>query len=102
MQIFSGCINSFEHSGSPSGNVRLRYLLPPEQIELFVQDDGKGFRPSKEDDDAKRHRGWGLKLISELVDDVDITTGEHGTTVRMGKNLRAGHGEGTITAKNEG
>jgi serine/threonine-protein kinase RsbW len=102
MAIIEACINAFEHSGSPTGKVRLRYILSPEQIELFVQDDGKGFRPSKGDDDAKRHRGWGLKLISELVDDVDITTGEHGTTVRMVKHLRSGHGEGSTTSNDEG
>ena len=102
MAIIEACINAFEHSGSQTGKVRLRYILSPEQIELFVQDDGKGFRPSKGDDDAKRHRGWGLKLISELVDDVDITTGEHGTTVRMVKRLRSGHGEGSTTSNDEG
>ena len=102
MAIIEACINAFEHSGSTTGKVRLRYVLSPERIELFVQDDGKGFRPSKGDDESKRGRGWGLKLISELVDDVDIITGENGTTVRMVKNLRSGDGEGTITSKDEG
>ena len=102
MAIIEACINAFEHSGSTTGKVRLRYVLSPERIELFVQDDGKGFRPSKEDDESKRGRGGGLKLISELVDDVDIVTGEHGTTVRMVKHLRSGNGEGTITSKDEG
>jgi serine/threonine-protein kinase RsbW len=102
MAIIEACINAFEHSGSPTGKVRLRYILSPERIELFVQDDGKGFRPSERDDESKRGRGWGLKLISELVDDVDIITGEHGTTVRMVKNLRSGDGKGTITSQDEG
>jgi serine/threonine-protein kinase RsbW len=101
MAIIEACINAFEHSGSATGKVRLRYVLSPERIELFVQDDGKGFRPSKGDDESKRSRGWGLKLISELVDDVEIITGERGTTVRMVKNLRSGNGEGTITSKGE-
>ncbi|MGB3097209.1 MAG: ATP-binding protein [Candidatus Deferrimicrobiaceae bacterium] len=102
MAIIEACINAFEHSGSEAGKVRLRYILSPERIELFVQDEGKGFRPSSAGDESKRNRGWGLKLISELVDDVDITTGEQGTTVRMVKNLRHGTGEGSTTPDDEG
>ncbi len=102
MAIIEACINAFEHSGSVSGKVRLRYVLSPERIELFVQDEGKGFRPSKAEGDAKRNRGWGLKLISELVDEVDIVTGELGTTVRMVKNLRPGNGRERTTTNGEG
>jgi serine/threonine-protein kinase RsbW len=102
MAIIEACINAFEHSGSEAGKVRLRYILSPERIELFVQDEGKGFRPSSAGDESKRNRGWGLKLISELVDDVDITTGEQGTTVRMVKNLRHGTGEGSTKPDDEG
>jgi len=42
MAIIEACINAFEHSASESGKVRLRYLLSPDRIDLFVQDDGKG------------------------------------------------------------
>jgi serine/threonine-protein kinase RsbW len=102
MAIIEACINAFEHSGSETGKVRLRYILSPERIELFVQDEGKGFRPSATGDESKRNRGWGLKLIRELVDDVDIATGEQGTTVRMVKNLRHGTGEGLTTPDEKG
>ena len=94
MAIIEACINAFEHGGSENGKVRLRYVLSPDRIELIVRDEGKGFRPAGEEPDSKRNRGWGLKLIGELVDDVEIVTGEHGTTVRMVKNLRPGNGEG--------
>jgi serine/threonine-protein kinase RsbW len=94
MAIIEACINAFEHSASESGKVRLRYLLSPEKIELFVQDDGKGFRAGKTSEESKRNRGWGLKLIRELVDDVEIVTGQEGTVVRMVKYLGgAGSGE---------
>ena len=84
MALIEACINAFEHSGAASGKVRLRYVLSPDKIELFVQDEGKGFRGGEE---AKRNRGWGLKLIRELVDDVEIATGDRGTVVRMVKYL---------------
>ncbi len=102
MAIIEACINAFEHSGSETGKVRLRYVISPDRIELFVQDEGKGFRPSKAEGDGKRNRGWGLKLISELVDEVDIVTGELGTTVRMVKNLRPGADEKQTTTDGEG
>jgi serine/threonine-protein kinase RsbW len=102
MAIIEACINAFEHSASESGKVRLRYLLSPEKIELFVQDDGKGFRAGKTPEEAKRNRGWGLKLIRELVDDVEIVTGPDGTVVRMVKFLEAGSGEPAAGEKAEG
>jgi serine/threonine-protein kinase RsbW len=87
MALIEACINAFEHSGAQSGKVRLRYVLSPEKIELFVQDEGKGFRGGGGGEESKRNRGWGLKLIRELVDDVEISTGDRGTTVRMVKYL---------------
>jgi serine/threonine-protein kinase RsbW len=90
MALIEACINAFEHSGAESGKVRLRYVLSPEKIELFVQDEGKGFRGGRAGEESKRNRGWGLKLIRELVDDVEIMTGDKGTTVRMVKYLGSG------------
>jgi serine/threonine-protein kinase RsbW len=87
MALIEACINAFEHSGAESGKVRLRYVLSPEKIELFVQDEGKGFRGGRGGGESKRNRGWGLKLIRELVDDVEIATGDRGTVVRMVKYL---------------
>jgi serine/threonine-protein kinase RsbW len=84
MAIIEACINAFEHSGSESGRVQLRYILSPSKIEIFVQDEGKGFRPGASRA-AGNHRGWGLKLMRELVDDVEIDTGERGTVVRLVK-----------------
>ena len=89
MALIEACINAFEHSGAESGKVRLRYVLSPEKIELFVQDEGKGFRGGRTEE-SRRNRGWGLKLIRELVDDVEIMTGDKGTIVRMVKYLDSG------------
>ncbi len=90
MAIIEACINAFEHSASASGKVRLRYLLSPDKIELFVQDDGKGFQHGKTPEESKKNRGWGLKLIRELVDEVEIDTGLDGTVVHMVKYLGSG------------
>ena len=89
MALIEACINAFEHSGAESGKVRLRYVLSPDKIELYVQDEGKGFRGGRTDE-SRRNRGWGLKLIRELVDEVEIMTGDKGTIVRMVKYLDTG------------
>ncbi|RJP20469.1 MAG: hypothetical protein C4529_09225 [Deltaproteobacteria bacterium] len=102
MAIIEACINAFEHSASATGKVRLRYLLSPEKIELFVQDDGKGFRVGKTPEESKKNRGWGLRLIRELVDDVEIATGPDGTVVRMVKYLDGGPGETGSAARGDG
>jgi anti-sigma regulatory factor (Ser/Thr protein kinase) len=102
MAIIEACINAFEHSSSESGKVRLRYLLSPDRIDIYVQDDGKGFRPGKTPEESKKNRGWGLKLIRELVDDVEINTGPDGTIVRMVKYLGADPGNSGIVVQNDG
>jgi anti-sigma regulatory factor (Ser/Thr protein kinase) len=107
--IIEACTDAFEQSASTSGKVRLRYLLSPEKLELFVQDDGKGFQPSAAGV-SKKNRGWGLKLIRELVDEVDIDTGMEGTVVNMVKYLETrpagteaaiGKGEGASLPEKE-
>ncbi len=102
MAIIEACINAFEHSASVTGKVRLRYLLSPGKIELFVQDDGKGFQAGKAGGESKKNRGWGLKLIRELVDEVEIDTGMDGTVIRMVKYLESAGIDKGNTSKEEG
>ncbi len=102
MAVIEACINAFEHSASTSGKVRLRYLLSPGKIELYVQDDGKGFQAGKGREGPKKNRGWGLKLIRELVDEVDIDTGLDGTVVRMVKYFENDPGGGDKPGTAEG
>jgi len=56
MAIIEACINAFEHSASESGKVRLRYLLSPDRIELFVQDDGQGVPCGEDPEESKKNR----------------------------------------------
>jgi len=101
MAIIEACINAFEHSASPTGKVRLRYRLSPGRLELFVQDDGKGFQAGRPAGESKKNRGWGLKLIRELVDEVDISTGQDGTVVRMVKHLESEPGGSETATQHE-
>ena len=53
-------------------------------LRFTVADNGR-WQPAR---DFSDHRGLGIKLINALVDTVDLTTGETGTTVRMLKEMR--------------
>ncbi len=65
----------------------------PEKLRITVQDKGVGFSPEEieEPDITKKikgvgsKRGWGLKIIRGLMDDVEIRSGPGGTTVVMSK-----------------
>ena len=35
---------------------------------------------------GQRHRGWGLQLMRELVDDVDVQSDSNGTTITLVKH----------------
>ena len=56
------------------------------------QDQGVGFDPSKlvqprveNNLTSMRKRGWGLKIIEGLMDEVNVLSGEGGTSVVMSK-----------------
>ena len=92
MAIIEATINAFEHSESDSGNVEIHFVIESDTLVIKVTDKGKGFDPSKvkipkieEKLGADRKRGWGLKLIQELMDTVEYESTPEGTTVTMTK-----------------
>ena len=69
----------------------------PERLEVRVRDNGVGFTPSEVEEPtiekklkSARKRGWGLKIIQGLMDEVDFHSDEEGTTVVMCKYRDAG------------
>tara|TARA_Y100001970_G_C13846728_1_gene657222 strand:+ start:293 stop:712 length:420 start_codon:yes stop_codon:yes gene_type:complete len=92
MALIEATINAFEHSDSESGNVEIHFLIQGDELIIQVTDKGKGFDKSKvaipkiEQKFGSDHkRGWGLKLIEELMDTVEFESTEEGTTVTMTK-----------------
>jgi serine/threonine-protein kinase RsbW len=92
MAIIEATINAFEHSESDTGNVEIHFVIESDTLVIKVTDKGKGFDPSKvkipkieEKLGADRKRGWGLKLIQELMDTVEYESTPEGTTVTMTK-----------------
>ena len=96
MAVVEACINAFEHSHARLREVFLTFEVlgekDPEKLRITVRDQGVGFaqerqvEPRIEDKlKADRKRGWGLKIIRGLMDEVEIRSGLEGTTVVMSK-----------------
>ena len=97
LAVVEACINAFAHSQSPERKVELTFCLigdrEPDCLEIRVHDHGVGFAVSEVEEpkiEAKlkgsRKRGWGLKIIQGLMDEVRILSGTNGTTVVMSKS----------------
>jgi len=96
MAVVEACINSLEHSRSADQKVYLTFAVvkegADEKLRITVRDNGVGFCPDdliepkiEEKLKAARKRGWGLKIISWLMDEVELQSGPEGTTVAMSK-----------------
>ncbi len=97
MAVVEACINAFEHSHSDEGQVHLIFEVigeeEPQSLRITVKDRGIGFKPDEievptiEDKlKAVRKRGWGLKIIRGLMDEVQILSGADGTALVMLKS----------------
>jgi serine/threonine-protein kinase RsbW len=98
MAVVEACINAFEHSHATRRELYLTYEvlgeIDPEKLRITVRDNGIGFSPDTVTEPilqdklrTQRKRGWGLKIIRGLMDEVEIRSGVEGTTVVMSKLL---------------
>jgi len=98
MAVVEACINAFEHSATPDRKVDLAFRVGSDEggrgayLEVDVNDAGHGFDPARLKSAeiatalrSPRKRGWGIKIIESLMDDVRIESGEHGTRIVMRK-----------------
>ena len=96
MAVVEACINAFEHSGSSDREVHVLLQVlgvddEPRGLEITIQDYGVGFSPDKlprrktQDSPGPLKRGFGLKIIDGLMDEVDIQSDDEGTVVVMRK-----------------
>lgn len=97
MAVVEACINAFEHSRAAERQVDITFLVwgggEPERLEIRVHDRGVGFLPGEVEEPkieeklrGEKKRGWGLKIIQGLMDEVEILSGSRGTTVVMSKS----------------
>jgi serine/threonine-protein kinase RsbW len=96
MAVVEACINALEHSRSSDQEVFVTFQVlgdpDPEKLRIMVKDHGIGFSPGVPEEPTiggkikgPQKRGWGLKIIHGLMDEVEIQSGVDGTTVVMSK-----------------
>ena len=97
MAVVEACINSFEHSHAGDQKVHIEFAVlgdsEPEKLQIKITDSGIGFSPDDVEEPlieeklkAASKRGWGLKIIKGLMDEVEISSGSTGTTIVMSKS----------------
>ena len=78
--------NAAEHAGDGAGHeveLTVTASVTGDQVRLAVCDDGRWKPPPQ----SPGNRGHGLRLIAALVDTVELSTADGGTTVEMIKEL---------------
>ncbi|MDQ1636893.1 MAG: serine/threonine-protein kinase RsbW [Pyrinomonadaceae bacterium] len=95
--IVEACINASEHSLSPEQKIYQRFQVEDDKLVITIS--SRGVLPAKvvakdsaANDTAgvlEQRRGWGLKLIETLMDEVEFERVDEGTSLRMVKYLRS-------------
>lgn len=95
IMLTEAIINALEHGGSSESRVEAEFTVTPTELVIFVRDFGRGFEASKvvepkidEKIGSNYKRGWGLKLMKEMSDDLKIESDETGTRITIKKLIR--------------
>jgi serine/threonine-protein kinase RsbW len=88
MAVVEACINAFEHSRSPGGTVDVIFEPMEDRLVITVVDHGKGFtfdpnQPVPRITSTGRKRGYGLRIIREMMDEVKLEPSTEGTRIVM-------------------
>ena len=92
LALVEACINATEHSLSPDRKIYQRFRVEGDKLTVTVA--SRGVVPADlqgqngGNGDGKGRRGWGLKLIKTLMDEVEFERVDDGTQLRMTKYLR--------------
>jgi serine/threonine-protein kinase RsbW len=101
--LVEACINAAEHSLSPDRKIYQRFRLEDDKLVVTVSSRGVALSPtatisngfsteqtngSEGAESSRGRRGWGLKLIRTLMDEVEFELVDDGTRLRMTKYLR--------------
>lgn len=97
--IVEAYINASEHSLSPDRKIYQRFRVESDKLVITIS--SRGVVPSNlaaqstdrgtevnGSESARERRGWGLKLIRSLMDEVEFERVDEGTSLRMTKYLR--------------
>jgi serine/threonine-protein kinase RsbW len=102
--IVEACINASEHSLSPDRKIYQRFWVEDDKLVITIASRGivpLNIHGNNEDPNveqvlenetggpAEQRRGWGIKLIKTLMDEVEFERVDEGTSLRMTKYLRS-------------
>ena len=97
LAIIEACINAIGHSTSEDQCVSVNFEIQEDSLTIQISDFGQGFdvgpvrqELDKRHQDGQRKRGWGLKIMEELMDEVHVESGEQGTKITMVKRRPEG------------
>jgi serine/threonine-protein kinase RsbW len=92
--VTEAIINALEHTDVNNPNVKVEFEMTKEKLVILVTDSGKGFNPDEvEEPDIKKKledknkRGWGIKLMKSMSDDLIIESKPTGTKISIIKHL---------------
>lgn len=88
--VIEACINATEHSLSPDKRIYQKFSFDGNAITITISNRGVRIGDTYVEDKASDNgrRGWGIKLIKGLMDDVRIERTDDGTRITMVKVLR--------------
>jgi serine/threonine-protein kinase RsbW len=88
LALVEACINAAEHSLSPDRKIYQRFRVEDDRLVVTVA--SRGVVPANltaqnggQNGEGKTRRGWGLKLIKSLMDEVEFERVDDGTQLRM-------------------
>lgn len=87
--LVEACINAAEHSHSPDRKIYQKFSIEKDKIIITISNRGLRLADKKTQElkPDEGRRGWGLKLIQSLMDEVKFEQVDDGTRISMVKYL---------------
>lgn len=88
--LVEACINAAEHSLSPDRKIYQKFAVEDDRIIITISNRGLRLadKNAKEITSDEGRRGWGLKLMKSLMDEVKFEQTDDGTRISMTKYVK--------------